>query len=241
MHERSAVSPGAVDKDELSRANRAGQRRAERQALQNSLHVRVKGVNAKNVTADWDLEEASVPLHFLVLSFGHDALRGQRHELLLAGEADARFAAQPSAAVRAAEKLLAAGFLAGLARLAAERPALLVLALPGAGLPAGSARDSARAGTMPVPARLPTARFARQAFGAARQRAAVAAGFSSFAALALARDVHAPAPALAARARTFVAAVQLDLTWMTTGQHARSYVAGRFYQVTARPDFLHLQ
>ena len=143
--------------------------------------------------------------------------------------------------MRAAEQLLAAGFQAGRAGLAAERAAhFFVPALPGAALPAGSARDSASAVAAAVLAGLPAARLARQTFRAARQRTRVATASSGLAAPALARHVHAPAPARAARARAVVAAIQRDSAGMTTGQGTGSYVAGRFDQVTARPDFLHL-
>ena len=99
-------------------------------------------------------------------------------------------------------------------------------ASPGTGLHAGRARGPARAGAGSVHTLLPTPLIARQAGRAARERALVSARFPAFAALGIARHVHASTPALTARAGARVAAVQLDVTWMTTGQYAGRDVAG---------------
>ena len=100
LQDQAAVPPDALGEDELSGASRAGQKRAQRQALQRLVHVLVQSVHAENVTADGDLEEPGVLIHLLdvLVAFRNrdDAPGGQTqgHELLpVTGGADAHLAA----------------------------------------------------------------------------------------------------------------------------------------------------
>ena len=155
-----------------------------------------------------------------------DHLVAREAKALLAAEAGAGVALTFRRVLGAALEFLAAGLGARRAGLVAEGVTLPVpAALPGTRLLARRAGRSARLLAVAMAAGRAALLLARQTVSSAGQATLVTAAWQRATALHLARDVHAPRPARAARAFAHVTAVQSDATWAVSQQLFKGNVA----------------
>ena len=222
--QQAVVSPAVPLQDHLvARANGTSQRAPWWKTLALPLDVDIQDGDVEDVSAARQLDQFGVLPHSHTLLLRQHIINDQGDEVLpVAREAKALLAAQAGAGVAltflrvlwAALEFLAAGLGAGRAGLVAEDVALPVrAALPGTRLVARRAGRSARLLAVAM-ATGRAARFllARQAIRSAGQATLVTAAWQRATALLLARDVHAPRPARAARAFAHVIAVESDAT-----------------------------
>ena len=235
--QQAVVSPAVRLQDHLvAPGNWASQWASWWKILALLRDVDIQDGGVEDVSAARQLDQFRVPPHSHTLLFRQHAIDDQRDEVLpVAREAKALLAAQAGAGVTltfrrvlgAALEFLAAGLGAGRAGLVAEGVTLLVsAALPGTRLLARRAGLSAQL----LAVAMETGRAARlllaqQTFRSAGQATLVTASWQRATALLLARDVHAPRPARAARAFAHVTAVQCDATWAVTQQLFKGNVA----------------
>ena len=234
--EQAVVSPAVRLQDHLvARGNGASQRAPWWKILELPRDVDIQDGDVEAVSAARQLDQ------FRVLPQGHNflfrqhAIDDQGGEVLpVAREAKALLAAQAGAGVAltfrrvlgVALEFLAARLGAGRAGLVAEGVALLVpAALPGTRLVARRAGRSARLFAVAMVTGRAALLLARQTFRSAGQTTLVTAAWQRATALLLARDVHAPRPARAARAFAHVTTVQSDVTWVVTRQLFKGNVA----------------
>ena len=222
--QQAVVSPAVHLHDHLvARGNGASQRAPWWKTLALPLDVDIQDGDVEDVSAERQLDQFRVLPHSHTLLFRQHAIDGQGDEVLpVAREAKALLAAQAGAGVAltfrrvlgVALEFLAAGLGAGRAGLVAEGVALLVpAALPGTRLLARRAGRSARQLAVAMATgRSARLLLARQAFRSAGQTTLVTAAWQRATALLLARDVHAPRPARAARAFAHVFAVESGAT-----------------------------
>ena len=234
--QQAVVSPAVRLQDHLvAGVNGTNQRAPWWKILALPRDVDIKYGDVEDVSAARQLDQFRVLPHSHTLLFRQHAIDDQGDEVLpVAPEAKALLAAQAGAGVTltfrrvlgAALEFLAAGLGAGRAGLVAEGVALLVpAALPGTRLVARRAGRSARLLAVAMATGRAALLLARQAFRSAGKAALVTAAWQRATALHLARDVHAPRPARAARAFAHVTAVQSDATWAVTQQLFKGSVA----------------
>ena len=234
--QQAVVSPAVRLQDHLvAGVNGTNQRAPWWKILALPRDVDIQYGDVEDVSAARQLDQFRVLPHSHTLLFRQHAIDDQGDEVLpVAREAKALLAAQAGAGVTltfrrvlgAALEFLAAGLGAGRAGLVAEGVALLVpAALPGTRLVARRAGRSARLLAVAMATGRAALLLARQAFRSAGKAALVTAAWQLATALHLARDVHAPRPARAARAFAHVTAVQSDATWAVTQQLFKGSVA----------------
>ena len=234
--QQAVVSPAVPLQDHLvARANGTSQRAPWWKTLALPLDVDIQDGDVEDVSAARQLDQFGVLPHSHTLLLRQHIINDQGDEVLpVAREAKALLAAQAGAGVALtfqrvlgdALEFLAARLGAGRAGLVTEGVALPVpAALPGTRLVARRAGRSAQLLAVAMETSRAALLQARQTVRSAGQATLVTAAWQRATALLLARDVHAPRPARAARTFAHVTAVQSDSAGVPTQQRFKGSVA----------------